>query len=214
IGLQVANWNESRQERISESQYLQRAASEIELTTDHIERERKFAESSLEIIQTFAMALMRDDVADEVLIDATSAYLSEGAFFANFRPSRTTFDDLVSTGNLDIIEDDLIRAGLTELHTLYSDTSDVRNSNISWIQQGEDRIYYEFDAFRFDQRTARLFEDISTEALASEIRKHRSVLRRHAAFHFWLKMRSLEVYDQVDAKAQDVLALINAELSH
>ncbi|MEM7762754.1 MAG: hypothetical protein AAF290_01630 [Pseudomonadota bacterium] len=211
IGIQVANWNEARQERLSEAQYLVRTADEIVLTLAHIEGERQFASESLEVIEAFAAELGRDDANDAALVAATGRYLSEGAFFANFRPHRTTFDDLLATGNLDTISDAEIRSGLVRLHSEYEEASNVIQSNIEWIQQGEDRIYLNFDAFRFDRRTSGLFAERPAEALAQEIRDLSDVLRRHAAFHYWLKKRSIEVYDAVEPQAQAVLDLIESD---
>ena len=116
IGIQVANWNDVRQERLSEAQYLERFADEIELTIEHIREERAFAENSLRALEDFTTELYRDGASDEELVSATNGYTTTGAFFANFRPNRTTFDDLITTGNFDIIGDEAIRSGLIKLH--------------------------------------------------------------------------------------------------
>ena len=212
IGIQVANWNDVRQERVSEVQYLERFADEIELTIAHLRDERSFATESSESIEAFSAALFREDVSDAALVSAAKGYLTSGAFFANFRPHRTTFDDLVSTGNVDIITDEAIRVGLVRLHANYKEAQEVIESNISWIQQGEDAIYYHFDAFRYDRRTKILFDEASAETLANDVRERRDLLRRHAAFHYWLKARSIEIYDEIEPEADAVLALIHAEL--
>ncbi len=211
IGIQVANWNDVRQERLSEAHYLERFADEIELTIAQIQEERAFSKSSLRVLENFSTQLYSNSVSDEALISATIGYTSTGAFFANFRSNRTTFDDLITTGNFDIVEDDAIRSGLIALHARYEDAQNTIESNIEWIQQGEARIYYDFDAFRFDVRTQTLFEDVTPENLAEDIRKNRELLRRHAAFHYWLKVRSIELYDEVEPQAQAVLELIQAE---
>lgn len=212
IGLQVANWNEARQERLSETKYLERFADEIELTIANIEDERAFTLGAMTKIEAFTRQLYAEGTSDDALIKGTNGFLSEGAFFANFRPNRTTFDDLVSTGNVGVIKDRDIRTGLVRLHVSYDEAQDVIDSNIVWIQQGEDRIYYEFDAFRYDARTELLFDNATPEMLASEIRDNRDLLRRHAAFHYWLKTRSLELYNEVEPQARAMLDLINADL--
>ncbi|WP_425411066.1 hypothetical protein [Hyphococcus sp.] len=212
IGIQVSNWNDVRQGRLSETQYLDRFADEIELTIAHIREERAFAKSSIQAIEDFTTQLYSSGVSGEDLVAATNGYLTTGAFFANFRPNRTTFDDLITTGNFDIIADEAIRTGLIKLHARYDSALYIIESNISWVQQGEDRIYYGFDAFRYDVRTQKLFEDRTQESLAEDIRDNRELLRRHASFHYWLKDRSIELYDEVEPQAQDVLDLINAEL--
>lgn len=211
IGIQVANWNEMGAERLSEAQYLDRLVDEIELTITHIQEEHILSEQALETIEAFTTQLSSTSASDEDLISSTEGFFTKGAFFVNLRPYRTTFDDLVSTGNLGIIEDEAIRASLMRLYAGYDDAQSTIDSNINWIQQGEERIYYNFDAFRFDKRTQILFEDLSTENLAEEMRENREVLRRHAAFHYWLKVRSVELYEDIEPKAQAVLDLIKAD---
>ena len=111
------------------------------------------------------------------------------------------------------LSDEAIRAGLTQLHARYGQAQNTIDSNIELIQQGEARVYYEFDAFRFDARTGVLFDDVTSQALADDKRENRELLRRHAAFHYWLKVRSIELYDDVEPKAQAVLDLIKSEQS-
>ncbi|GJL91351.1 DUF6090 family protein [Hyphococcus sp.] len=212
IGIQVSNWNDVRDAQLSEAQYLERFADDIELTIAHIREERVFATNSLEAIEKFTTQLYSSGVSDKDLVAATNGYLTTGAFFANFSPNRSTFDDLITTGNFDIIADEAIRTGLTSLHARYDSARYTIESNISWVQQGEDRIYYGFDAFRYDVRTQKLFKDETQVSLAENVRENRELLRRHAAFHYWLKNRSIELYDQVEPQAQAVLDLIQAEL--
>lgn len=214
IGIQVANWNDAGRERLSESQYLQRIANEIELTITHLQEEREFSEEARAMIDVFVDELYRDGASDDELLSATNGYLSTGAFFANFRPIRTTFDDIVSTGNFEIIKNGAIRTDLIKLYAHYEDANSTIESNIDWIQQGEDRIYYDFDAFRFDTRTEHLFDNVPAPALANDVREQRDLLRRHAAFHYWLKVRSIELFDQIEPEAETVLILIKKELNN
>jgi len=212
VGLQVNNWNEARREQLSEAQYLERFAEEIALTLQHIQNERAFGESSIDSIELFADRLYRSGVSDEDLMSSAADYFSEGAFFAKFNPNRTTFDDLITTGNFDIIREEGIRTSLIKLHALYTDAKDTLEGNIDWAQQGEAHVYYTFDAFRFDRRTQKLFGGGSADNFADEIRQNRDLLRRHAGFHYWIKVRSIELYDQVEPQARAALELINAEL--
>lgn len=211
IGIQVASWNDARQALLSETQYLERFADEIELTIAEIQEERAFSKSSISEIETFTTLLYHAASTDEDLVTATNGYLSSGAFFTKIQPHRSTFDDLITTGNFDIIKDETIRSGLIKLHARYDDAESTIQSNIEWIQQGEDRVYYEFDAFRFDARTAVLFDSAATAQLAEDVRTNRALLRRHAAFHYWLKARSIQLYDEVEPEAQAMLDLIRAE---
>lgn len=211
LGIQIGDWNTARQERLSEAQYLERFADEIELTILHIQQEREFADMSVSAIENFTTRLFDAPTSDEDLLTATNSYLTNGVFFAKINPNRTTFDDLITTGNFNIISDEAIRSGLMALHGQYDEAVRVIEKNIDWAQQHEDRVYFEFDAFRFDARTKVLFDDAPNEELARDVRENRDLLRRHAALHYWLKVRSIELYDDMETEAQAVLELINAE---
>ena len=214
IGIQVSNWNEARREHLSEAQYLERFAEEIELTIAHIQEERAFGENSIRAIEKFTGQLYLHSASDGELMAATNEYFSDGTFFAKFSPNRATFDDLITTGNFDVIRDDEIRTGLIKLHALYADAKNTLEGNIDWVQQSEARIYYEFDAFRFDARTQPLFDEVLPETLIEGIRQNRDLLRRHAGFHYWIKVRSIELYDAVEPEALQVLSLIHDELEN
>ena len=211
IGIQVANWNDVRKERLSEAQYLQRFADDIEQTIEQIQEERAFSDISSQALEQFAAKLFDQSTSGEELISATTEYLSTGSFFAKFSPHRATFDDLITTGNFDIIRDEEIRKGLMRLHARYDDAQNIIQSNIEWQQQGEELVYFNFDAFRFDRRTRKLFDSAPVDKLAADIRSNRDLLRRHAAFHYWLKVRSIELYDEVEPQARSVLQLIRHE---
>ncbi len=47
--------------------------------------------------------------------------------------------------------------------------------------------------------------------LTDHINAQEKLLHRHAAFHYWLKVRSLELYDEIEPEALAVLALIKNE---
>ncbi|NNL87571.1 MAG: hypothetical protein HKP25_00735, partial [Marinicaulis sp.] len=125
MGIQLGNWNEAGRERLSEAQYLERFADEIELTIAHIREERAFAETAQSTIEAFTAEAYREGATDEEVLSATKGFLSTGAFFVNFRPIRTTFDDLISTGNLEIIKNENIRTGLIKLHASYDNANDT-----------------------------------------------------------------------------------------
>jgi hypothetical protein len=65
-----------------------------------------------------------------------------------------------------------------------------------------------FDAIGFDPRTSVLFSDQSTAAAAQYIRTNSERLTRHAALHYWLKARALEVLDDIGDLSISVLSLV------
>ena len=127
IGIQVSNWNDEVRVQSLEESYLSRVADELRSNIEMFESEAKFARESRSVLSDFIASIESRSSSDTDLASHTSKYLSSGVFFAKFRPSHATFDELKSTGNLDIIQNKEIREALVELHTYYeSGTTSAR----------------------------------------------------------------------------------------
>ena len=113
------------------------------------------------------------------------------------------------TGNLDIIGDRESREALVELHAHYSNYAESFEVNGDWVLGVEDTVYLNFDALRFDSRTAELFPEQSIAVTAQHVRENLDLLTRHAALHFWLKDRAVEILADALAKSQSVLDRID-----
>jgi len=59
-------------------------------------------------------------------------YVSCGTFLASYSPIHATFDELKSTGNLDIIKDQELREALFQLHAIHDDGIEVLQVNSGW----------------------------------------------------------------------------------
>lgn len=209
IGIQVSNWNDERRVQSLEDSYLSRVADELKSNIEAFETERLFARESRAILSDFIALIDSESASDVDLVEHTEAYLSGGVFFANFSPSQATFEELKSTGNLDIIKDRPLREALIALHSYYDDGVDTIDANIAWVLQAEPAVYLEFDALRFDARTAGLFAEQSTAEAAQHIREHKDLLIRHAALHYWIKDRTLEILETATDRSASVLQQID-----
>ena len=210
IGIQVSNWNDEVRVQSLEESYLSRIADELRANIEMFEFEARFARESRSVLSSFIATIESGSSSDTDLVSHTSEYLTNGVFFAKFRPSHATFDELKSTGNLDIILNREIRETLVELHTYYESGSDSIESNIDWILQTEDTVYLGFDALRFDARTSALFSQRSTAEAAQQIRDNKDLLMRHAALHYWLKDRALEILEGASDRSDSVLRRIES----
>ena len=103
IGLQVSNWNEARSERQLKGYYLERLQSDLTETIDYLSARQERSAVTLEIIDQFIVALNNPDTEDEELVLKTTNYFARGTELFDFKVTRTTFDDLSSTGNLEIL---------------------------------------------------------------------------------------------------------------
>lgn len=112
IGIRVSNWNDEVRVRSLEASYLSRVADELMSNIEMFEAE----------------------------VAAAREYLLAGVFFARFRPRQATFDELKTTGNLDITQDSEIREALIELHTFYEDGRDVVATDSNWAARMEGAV--------------------------------------------------------------------------
>lgn len=210
IGIQVSNWNDDIRFQSLEESYLLRIADELRSNAEMFEADARFAQESREKLRGFLEVIKNPSASDADLVRHTRDYFSVGIFFADFKPSQTTFDELKATGNLGIIKDDEMRAALIELHANYADGIYTFDKNEDWVLQTEDEVYLAFDALRFDSRTSVLFSEQSVAETARHIRENTDLLTRHAAMHYWLKDRAVELLDDAAVLTESVLHRIES----
>lgn len=208
IGIQVSNWNDEARLQSLEASYLSRVADELRSNIEAFDAELRSSQKSRQVLSDFIATIEDPASTDADLVQRTSDYLSSGVFFAKFRPSHATFDELKSTGNLDIIKDRALRESLIALHAEYESGTATVASNVSWILQAEGSVYLSFDAFRYDSRTAALFSERSIAEQAQQIRDNKDLLIRHAALHYWVKDRTIELIEQANEGSGVVLGRI------
>lgn len=211
IGIQVSNWNDEIRVQSLEASYLTRVADELKSNIEMFDSQAQFSRESRSVLGDFIASIDSQSTSDADLVSHTREYLSSGVFFAKFTPSQATFDELKSTGNLDIIQDKAIREALVDLHAYYENGTDVVESNTDWVLQAEDTVYLSFDALRFDERTSALFAQRSTAEMALQIRENKDLLIRHAALHYWIKDRALEILEGANELSDSVLRQIESK---
>ena len=167
---------------------------------------------TLEIIDQFIVALNNPDTEDEKLILKTTDYFARGTNLFDFKVTRTTFDDLSSTGNLEILGRGALADALTQLNTDYAGHDQDLLVNTDWVTGFEGVLVAEFDWFRFDELTAHFFPSKPTEDIVLDIRAAEDTLRRHAAIHYWHVDNVRGRYVRIIEDTRTVLDMIETEL--
>ncbi|MBL8545572.1 MAG: hypothetical protein JNL81_03865 [Hyphomonadaceae bacterium] len=114
VGLQVNNWNEARAERAEEYGYLVRLHEDLTRSISTIERtvgmlERQAAGQTV-FLDALAQCSVPPDSRDEIeYAISTLGYINAPIF------SSRTYDELTSSGAFDIIENEDIRTGLSDV---------------------------------------------------------------------------------------------------
>ena len=213
LGIQVSNWNEARQTHIQERAYLERLSADITESIAYFGAKHAESVHRNAVVKTFIEALDDPDTADADLTAASRAFIQEGWPVAYFQPTRITFDDLVMSGNLQIIQNAELREEIIRLHKYYDRTQDGFKVNVDWLLPNDSRIIYEYDALRWDPRTAELYGKRSTAEEAKDIREHAANLKRLAVSAFWFKDSALGHYDEAAVKSTAVKDRIDREIS-
>jgi hypothetical protein len=212
IAVQLSNLNEQRRNSELERAYLERMASEIRSNVARFSQYRETANATRQVIQRFAAAMNNPAATNAELIKATRDYFSTGWLFPDFEPTTTTFDDLEATGNLQVIRNNQLRQAMIELYAVYKRYKRSLDTNVGWGLPVDARLTYEYDALRWDERTASLFPELAADEAASDIRSHAEILNRSAAIHFWTEHNTLANYEEAISHTESVLEKVDAEL--
>ncbi len=212
IGIQVSNWNDGRRVEALEQSYLTRLADDLNDNIARFNAEIEFSSASRDHLTGFLEALKDPATSDADLVRHTINYLNDGVFYSKLQTTETTFNDLQSTGNLDTIRDKKLREALVELHARYARSQESVQITLDWALPADSQFYMQVDAFRFDQKTAAFFSQKSIAETAQYIRTKQDILTRHAALHFWLKDRALELLQDANDQTKTVRDQIEGSL--
>jgi hypothetical protein len=136
IGIEVANWNETRQDRNEERRYYSQLLVDLRGDLDSLAFAAKRAQ-------------FHDQAAERVLAklqgkpppDVTPAQLATSIHYAGFiyipRAARGTYDELISTGNLGLLRDQQIKSHIAAYYGAF-------DANRQWdvLLRGQQNDYW------------------------------------------------------------------------
>lgn len=117
IGIEVSNWNEARQVRAEERRYYSQVRADLvsDVQTFQFAQQR----SRLNDAQAqLALSALEGSVTDHSPADVAMA-LHRGAFLYLPVANRTTFDELISTGNLSLLRDHALKRRISEYYSSF-----------------------------------------------------------------------------------------------
>ena len=113
LGIQVANWNEARIERIQSDLFTQRLREDLRIETwNRAALNAYHANVRLNARSALAALEGKADLSNEALLIA--AY--RASQYGELVRYRATYDELTSTGNIGLIRDRLLRKMATEIY--------------------------------------------------------------------------------------------------
>ena len=117
IALQINNYNNSRQEIKIEQEYLLSLQSEYEtnlLKINKAIKENKKRVNSVENMLTLFDTHIRDTISDKAISDILYSVFSGEA---TFQPSKGVLTDIISSGNLNLIQNEKLRQSLASFES-------------------------------------------------------------------------------------------------
>lgn len=114
IGIQVANWNETRKQEIQEKDYLIRLHEDFKANVIGIQRDNEFHQQQLDDQAVILNALNNCAIEPDLEFQFqrginTLGYINPPRFM------RRTIDEMTASGNLDIIQNEIIRDHMASL---------------------------------------------------------------------------------------------------
>ncbi len=137
IALQVNNWNEDRKERTIEIRYLQNLKSDLENDSLALLEIRAYRMNTVKAAQDLLSIANSGSIEDVYEVD--SLYWAIGVWW-EFIPNDNTFQELISSGRLNLIEDESIKKSLMKLSKDYDQIVVDRN-----------HMRREYDQYLYDQ---------------------------------------------------------------
>jgi Family of unknown function (DUF6090) len=130
IALSINNWNESRKNDKTLVTYYERLLIDIQNDLKEIETYQNYFRSSIEPIQKEIVNIQSPNYNTDSLYNNIGKWIR---FTREFSPNKSTYEDLLSTGNINLI-------GNQELKTLILDLYTVKYPNFLFFQNRGNRI--------------------------------------------------------------------------
>jgi len=213
IALQINNWNESRKLANTESIYLKRFLSELKQDTTYFSKGIKTFKLRNQIITDFSAALNDNYSEDSTVIRLANDFFRQGWFMASFRPSTSTFDDLSSTGNLNVIRNINLRDAIVKMYYSYNETQDGFKVNHDWITPIDAMLTSQYNGLKYDSTTSFLYNSESLNERVNELRRDREIYIRNASNHYWSNQSSIGSFNESKVNCTDLLEKINKYLN-
>ena len=137
IALQINNWNEERKERRIEARYLQNLKIDLENDSLALLEIRAHRVNTAHAAKTLLNIANSGHIEDVYKVD--SLYWAIGIWW-EFIPNDNTFQELISSGNLNIIRDEKIKKSLLKL-----------SKDSEQIVVDRDHMRREYDQYLYDQ---------------------------------------------------------------
>jgi hypothetical protein len=211
IALQINNWNENRKYRDQENQYINRLLIENKKNITTFTNEIKRLEKNNLTIINFSDALNTKTGSDSLLIQIANDYMVVGSVYPIFNPSTSTYKDITSTGNLNLIENAKLREQIVRHYEAYEYVEENFQININWAIPIDAPLFIETNAIKFDSKyTKSLFSEQPIKNLANELYKNETIFLRNIAMHYWINKDCIDRLLKINEETRTLVHYIDS----
>jgi hypothetical protein len=213
IALQINNWNEGLKAAIQENSYLKRILSENE------EDIRTFTQAILDLergkksIEDFSEALKYSKIEDSLLIQKANDYFKFGSIYPVFSPSNSTFEDLSSTGNLQVIKNIKLRESIVQYYAQHNRVKERIQIGIDWALLLDAPFTYENDIMQYEPTTSFLFPKNGQVEFAKKLSQNSLKYISNAAAHYWVNSDAVAHFQAMIQETKNLVSEIERELN-
>jgi len=209
IGIQVANWNEARQIDALGQAYLSRLTDDLSEMERYLEGTISSMRDRLSVTTVLLKSASKVDVDEVGLTNATRAFITRAWYTPNLTIVDTVFDDLSSTGNLGLIDEN-VRQRVSSYYGGLHRMLDGLKINQDWALRNDSRLTYDHDLFLWDEELDSLLGPPDDERLRQSVNAARVDLARLAWTYHLIQQSSLGDYESALEETRTLIDLIES----
>jgi len=213
IALQINTWNEGRKVGKQEVLYLERLIvenqSDLETFSNAIEKIVKGNESIVAMSESMKDA----NTSDSSLIKSVNDFLAFGSIYPVFSSSRSTFEDLSSTGNLQVIRNTKLREDIVKHYAHHEQTDKWIRVAMDWALPLDAPFTVDNDVMAFEPHTAFLYPERSVAKQAEELRANSLSYISNSAAHLWINLDAITQMKDLTERTKILISELETELN-
>jgi hypothetical protein len=213
IALQINTWNEERKISQQERTYLERLRIETISNIETFSLSIEDIERGNTSITDMSEAMKLNSTPDSALIHSVREYLAFGSIYPVFSYSRSTFDDLSSTGNLAVIKNTRLRDEIVQHYANYEQADKWIRVAMDWALPLDAPYTVENDVMEFEPHTSFLYPERSMEEKANELRERRMSHISNSAAHLWINRDAIHQMKGLIEDSNSLLENLTRELN-
>jgi Family of unknown function (DUF6090) len=209
IALQLNTLKEENKLADQETSYLKRLLSDNQQDLISFSEYINGFELSQKAVAALSAAL-NNPTNDTMLVQAAMDYYEYATSFPYFPMSKSTFEDLSSTGNLTVIKNSQLRDKIVQHYFHLEYMHERIRLSTEWALPLDAPFYLKTHAMKLDSSVIFLYPKENYKALAREIRQNKLDFIDNSAAHYWVNTDAMERFQE----SKQLTAILIEELEN